>query len=129
MSMALQAPAVAPLPFQKGIDILERNLRNTTVFMLNWLSLATRVCITADLFNLLGCPWLSYYFPRKIWILLVHLEISALHRVAISPTSLQLANIREIICKPLKIAIGFCITFSLSHFLTCSYFNHNAIFF
>lgn len=113
VSMALQAPAVASHPFQKGIDLLERNVRNATFFMLNWLSLSVihRICITAGLFDLLGCPCLFYYFPRKSWILLFHLEISALQRMAISPTSLQLANIREIICKPLKFATGFHITF------------------
>lgn len=51
-----------------------------------------RLCITAGLFNLLESPCLFCYFPRKIGILLFHPEIAALHRVAISPASLQLAN-------------------------------------
>lgn len=70
-----------------------------------------RIYITHGLFNLLGCPCLFCYSPRKICISLFNLEISALQRVTISPNSPQFANMREVICKPLKIDIGFHVTF------------------
>lgn len=80
--MALQAPAVAPLPFQKGIDVLERNLRNTTVFMLNWLSLATG-CVS-QLIYLIYWDVLDFFiiFPEKFgsyWFLKFQLYIEWLY--------------------------------------------------
>lgn len=81
--------------------------------MLNLISLATG-CVSQQVY-LIYWDVLVFFiiFPEKIWILLFHLEISALPRVALSPTSPQLWNIREIIYNPLKIDSGFCIMFSL----------------